>query len=433
MPNVMPLQADDPRRVGHYRLTGRIDSRGGADGSRPRVFMAKMVDDGEAVVTLLGRERVADAAAQDRFTAEARVARRVAPFCAARILDAGIEGRVPYLVTEYVPGSTLIETVWREGPLTSPGLDAVAVGTATGLLAIHQTGLVHGSLGPDQVVIGPDGPCLTQFGITPPYGAATPAADLLAWANTVLFAALGRPPVGPQDLAVLHQDLREVVAACLAPDPAARPVARAVLARLLSGHDLSAGLLTEGARQARLAARRPEIGPAHRPPAPARSRSGVVLWSVACAVCVLAIAAGAVYIFFRPHQGAAGQPPAGTPQAGTRLPTPLPSARAPATLAGNWSGRVHQTSPVLTVIVQISLPAGSATGTITYPQLSCSGRLAIVAVAERKVTLDQTIASGRANCPDGVITLVSRPAGTVAFTFLRPNGSNPTGTLTRTT
>ena len=434
MPNVMPLQADDPRRVGHYRLTGRIDSRPGADGSTPRVFLAKVVDDGEVIVTLLGRERVADAAARDRFTAEARVARRVAPFCAARILDAGIEARVPYLVTEYVPGSTLIETVWREGPLTSPGLDAVAIGTATGLMAIHQTGLVHGSLGADRVVLGPDGPCLTQFGITPPYGAATPAADLLAWANTVLFAALGRPPVGPQDLAALDQDLREVVAACLAPDPAARPVARAVLTRLLSGHDLSAGLLTEGARQARLAAQMPEIGPAHRPSAQARSRSGVVLWGVACAVCVLAIAAGAVFIFVRPH-GSSSQPggaTGGAPQtSATTLPTPLPSARAPATLTGSWSGRVHQTGPVLTVIVRISLPAGSATGTITYPQLSCSGRLAIVQVGKRKVTLDQTIASGRAVCPDGVITLVSQPTGTVAFTFLRGNGRNPTGTLTR--
>ena len=149
--------------MGHYRFTGRIDSRPGADGSTPRVFMAKMVDDGEVIVTLLGGERVADAAARDRFTAEARVARRVAPFCAARILDAGIEAHVPYLVTEYIPGSTLIETVWREGPLTGPGLDAVAIGAATGLMAIHQTGLVHGSLGPDRVVLGPDGPCLTQF------------------------------------------------------------------------------------------------------------------------------------------------------------------------------------------------------------------------------------------------------------------------------
>jgi len=115
MPNVMPLRADDPRRVGRYRLTGRIGSRTAVDGSWLRVFMATMVDDGEAVVTLLGTDRVADAAARDRFTAEARVARRVAPFCVARILDAGIEGGEAYLVAEHVPGPTLTEAVEREG------------------------------------------------------------------------------------------------------------------------------------------------------------------------------------------------------------------------------------------------------------------------------------------------------------------------------
>ena len=100
-------------------------------------------------------------------------------------------------------------------------------------------------------------------------------------------------------------------------------------------------------------------------------------------------------------------------------------------LAGNWSGAVHQTSPVLTASVRISLPADSAKGTIAYPGLGCSGRLDIVSVARDRLTLDQTISSGRKNCPYGVITLVSGPAGTVAFTFLRPGGGNPTGTLTR--
>jgi hypothetical protein len=52
MPNVMPLQADDPRRVGRYRLTGRMGSRTGVDGSTVRVFTAKMVD-GDMLVTLL--------------------------------------------------------------------------------------------------------------------------------------------------------------------------------------------------------------------------------------------------------------------------------------------------------------------------------------------------------------------------------------------
>ena len=433
MPHVMPLQADDPRRVGRYRLTGRMASQAGADGSTQRVFMAKLVNDGSVIVTLLGRERVADAAARDRFTAEARVARRVAPFCAARIVDAGIEHDEPYLVAEYVPGPTLAEAVEAEGPMPPPVLEAVAIGTATGLMAIHQTGLVHGRLGPDHVVLGPDGPRVTHFGITPPYGAATPAADLGAWANTVVFAALGRPPTGPRDLAALPDDLRDVVAACLAPDLATRPVARTVLARLLRGHDLSSGLLAEGTRQARAAARQASTTPVIRQPAPIRSRSGVIIWAVACAVCVLAIVVGAVFVFRpRPGPGTAQPGASATPQVNaTRLPRPLPSASAPAALTGSWAGPVHQTSPVLTVSVRISLPARSATGTITYPSLECSGKLAIVSVRNGLLTLDQTISSGRDNCPDGVVTMAPAAGGTVAFTFLRPGGSNPAGTLTR--
>ena len=412
MPHVTPLQADDPRRVGRYRLTSRIASQAGADGSTQRVFMAKMVDDGTVIVTLLGRERVADAAARDRFTAEARVARRVAPFCAARIVDAGIEHDEPYLVAEYVPGPTLAEAVEHEGPMAPSALEALAIGTATGLMAIHQTGLVHGRLGPDHVVLGPDGPRVTHFGITPPYGAATPAADLGAWASTVIFAAVGRRPVGPQDLA-------------------ARPVARTVLTRLLRGHDLSSGLLAEGTRQARAAARAPgSTTPAMRQPAPIRSRSGVIIWAVACAVCVIAIVVAAVFVF-RPRPKPAA-PTATTPQVNaTRLPQPLASASAPAALAGSWAGPIHQTNPQLTVSVRISLPARSATGTITYPSLQCSGKLAIVSVGDGTLTLDQTISSGRENCPNGVVKLASGPGGTVTFTFLRPGGSNPAGTLTR--
>ena len=430
MPHVMPLQADDPRRVGRYRLTGRIAGRAGAGGGTQRVFMAKMVDDGAVIVTLLGRERVADAAARDRFTAEARVARRVAPFCAARILDAGIEHDEPYLVAEYVPGPTLAEAVEHEGPMPPPTVEALAIGTATGLMAIHQTGLVHGGLGPDHVVLGPDGPRVTHFGITPPYGAATPAADLGAWASTVIFAAVGRRPVGPQDLAALPDDLRDVVAACLAPDLAARPVARTVLTRLLRGHDLSSGLLAEGTRQARAAARAPGSTPAIRQPAPIRSRSGVIIWAVACTVCVIAIVVAAVFVFRpRPRPGVSTT---ATPRVNsTRLPRPLASASAPAALTGSWAGPIHQTNPQLTVSVRISLPPHSATGTIAYPSLQCSGKLAIVSVGDGTLTLDQTISSGRENCPNGVVKLASGPGGTVTFTFLRPGGSNPAGTLTR--
>ncbi len=429
---VMPLQAGDRRRMGRYRLTGRIEGRPSAAGTPPPVFVAKTSDGSTVDVTLLPRERVLDAAARDRFAAEARVARRVAPFCAARILDAGVEGDDPYLVTEHVPGPSLTGVIRDEGPLPGPALEAVTIGTATGLAAIHQAGLVHGAFGPDHVVLGPDGPRVTHFSINPPYGPATPAADMLAWAHTMMFAAVGRPPVGPQDLAALPERLRAAVAACVTPDPAGRPAARAVLAELLSGYDSSAGLLAEGARQARAAARIP--GPAasrRRGRGPRRSRSRAVLWVVACAACLASIAAATVYITRerpRPAAAAGGGP---QPARSTALPRPLPSGTMPATLAGKWRGTVHQTDPVLAVTVLISLPAGPQPGTIAYPELGCSGGLNVASVTGGRITLNQTIDTGQANCPDGVITLTPLPTGRLSFSFQRRHGPSPAGILTR--
>ena len=432
MSNITSLQADDRRRVGHYRLTGRVDGRAEADGTSQPMFLAKMADGGTVIVTLLGKERVADAAARDRFAAEARVARRVAPFCAARILDAGIDGDDPYVVTEYVPGPSLAEVVGNEGPLPDPVLEALATGAATGLAAIHQAGLVHGAFGPDHVVLGPDGPRVTHFGITPPYGPATPAADLLGWAHTVMFGAVGRPPVGPQDLAALPEELRAVVAACLTPDPSGRPAARAVLGQLLSRHNPSSpssGLLAEGAKQARAAARIPVSPSSRRRRERSPRRSRAVMWVAGCAACVLAIAAAVVYIT-RQH-------PSTTAAATTTGSGPLPRrttalpAGVPASLTGHWSGLVRQTSPVLTVTVQISLPAGSPEGSIAYPQLGCSGSLTPVSVTGGKLTADQTIQTGQNNCPNGVITLAPLPAGRLAFAFRRHGGASPAGVLTR--
>jgi len=41
MPNVTPLRPGDPRRVGRYRLTGRVD-----DFAEEDVFLAERVDGG---------------------------------------------------------------------------------------------------------------------------------------------------------------------------------------------------------------------------------------------------------------------------------------------------------------------------------------------------------------------------------------------------
>jgi hypothetical protein len=432
MPDATSLRPDDPRRVGRYRLTGRVDEFASRADGPTTVFLAQRVDGETVMVTLLAADRAADAAARDRFAAEARVARRVPPFCVAKILDAGFEDGRPYLITESVPGATLTQIVALEGPLPAETLRALAIGCATGIAAIHQTGLVHGQFGPEMVVLSREGPRVVHFTITPPYGAATPAADMLAWARTILFAAVGRPSATTQDLMALPADLRSVVADCLSPDAAGRPLARAVLTELLSGHDLSAGLLAEGNRQARAAARTAVSTTA--PPgrqAPRRTHSRAALWITACAACVLAITAAAVYITGQHATPRAAAKPKASPRLSTGRHRETPQRSIPAQFAGSWSGTVHQSKPALTVTVQITLTGGTAHGTIGYPQLGCSGKLGLVSEGHDQLILGLTITSGQSSCVNGTVRLAAQRDGSLQFTFMQHGGGNPTGTLAR--
>jgi serine/threonine protein kinase len=430
MPNVTPLRPDDPRRVGRYRLTGRVDDLAGVGTARPEVFLAQQMDGAAVMAAFPGTGRADDAAARDRFVAEARVARNIPPFCVARVLDAGVEGSQPYLITEFVPGPLLAEVVHDEGPLPTAEVRALAVGCATGIASIHQAGLVHGQFGPDMVVVGRDGPRVVHFSTTPPYGTATPAADILVWAQVVAFAAGGHLPATARDLTALPDDLRPVVAGCLSPDPVARPHARALLTELLSGDDLSAGLLAAGARRSRMAARAP--APALQVPGEEQQsrggRSRAALWAAACVACILAIAAAAFFITGR-HPGSGTPAPA--PDTAASGPLPKANLPIPQRLNGIWSGTIHQTDPSLKLAVKLTLPGGSTLGALAYPQLGCTGRLGLVSARNSVLTFRLAITAGRNNCASGVVKLAVRNSSTLTFTFLRQDGSNPIGNLTR--
>ena len=259
MPQQIPLRPGDPSRVGPYRLGGRIE---GIPSEDP-IFIGLAPDGTEVAISMLGGDWARDPAARDRFAAEAAVAMRVPPFCAARVLDAGLDASGAYLVSEYVGGPSLLELILADGVWRGQELEAIAIGMATGLASVHQAGLVHGNFGPEYVVIASHGaPRVVEFGITPPYGSATPAADLLAWARTVVFAASGRPPATLGDLDILPGRLRAPVEDCLSTEPADRPAAGAVVLTLLGEQQSAAGVLAEGAR---LAARAAVPGGHHQP------------------------------------------------------------------------------------------------------------------------------------------------------------------------
>lgn len=260
-----PLRPGDPRRVGGYTLTGRL-----GEGGQGVVYLARDREGAVVTVKLLKGGSSAGAKARGRFTKEAAAARRIQAPQVARILDARVTGERPYIVSEFVRGRTLQEAVASDGPLRGAELHKVALRTAVALTAIHKAEVVHRDFKPGNVVLGPRGAKVIDFGVarlldgdtpvtshpvgTPAYMSPEqiedlpvgPKSDVFSWGAAMVYAATGRAPFGggtnaaimrritdrEPDLGALRGSLRGLVARCLDKEPEARPTA-AEIARFL--------------------------------------------------------------------------------------------------------------------------------------------------------------------------------------------------------
>ncbi|AEH07946.1 MULTISPECIES: protein kinase domain-containing protein [Protofrankia] len=276
---MQPLRSDDPAQVGPYKLVGRLGA-----GGMGRVYLGRSPAGRAVAVKVVRPELADDPQFRDRFGHEVQAARAVSGAYTAAVIDADPTAERPWLATAYVPGLSLAETIRRTGPLPQESVRTLAAGLAEALAAVHRAGLVHRDLKPSNVLLATDGPRVIDFGISraadatgltltggvlgsPGFmapeqitgGEIGPPCDVFALGALIAFAVTGREPfgTGPTPALVyrlvhsepaldgIDGDLRELVTACLAKDPATRPALTDVLARL-TGQDQETTLLRPG-------------------------------------------------------------------------------------------------------------------------------------------------------------------------------------------
>ena len=252
-----PLKAGDPEIVGGYRLLGRLGVGGMA-----QVFLGASPGGRKVAVKIIRPEYADDAEFRRRFAREIAAARQVGGFHTAQVVDADPDADPPWMVTAYIPGPSLSEAVAGRGPLSAAEVRELGASLAEGLTAIHACGLIHRDMKPGNIILGPDGPRIIDFGIARTANASslttvnaligtygymapeqlgrkevTSRSDVFALGGVLTFAATGHGPfdadelpavIGrilsePPDLAPLTGSLFDLLTTCLDKDPAKRP------------------------------------------------------------------------------------------------------------------------------------------------------------------------------------------------------------------
>ncbi|MDX3226158.1 serine/threonine-protein kinase [Streptomyces sp. ME19-01-6] len=256
---MMPLEDDDPREVGGYRLLFRLGV-----GGMGRVYLGRSADGRYVALKMVHPWLASVPGFRERFAREIRASQSVSGRGLVKVVAADAEAPTPWLASAYVPGPSLAEIVHEHGPLPEASVWRLLSGLAHALDSVHGRGLIHRDVKPANVLVSQDGPLLIDFGIARAadetgltgtglaVGSAgymspeqaegrevTSAADVFALGAVLAYAATGRGPFGtgsgPEllyrvvhrepDLGGMPEALAAVARDCLGKRPEDRPTA----------------------------------------------------------------------------------------------------------------------------------------------------------------------------------------------------------------
>jgi eukaryotic-like serine/threonine-protein kinase len=257
---------EEPRRLGNRYELGAVLGRGGM----AEVYMARDIRLGRAVaVKTLRADMARDATFQARFRREAQSAASLNHPAIVAVYDTGedyIGGiSLPFIVMEYVDGSTLRDLLHSGRKLLPERSLEITGGVLQALDYSHRNGIVHRDIKPANVMLTRGGAVkVMDFGIARAMGDAgmtmtqTAAvigtaqylspeqakgeqvdarSDLYSTGCLIYELLTGRPPfIGDSPVAVAYQHVREQAQPPSYYDPEVPPVVDAIVMKALAKH-----------------------------------------------------------------------------------------------------------------------------------------------------------------------------------------------------
>ncbi len=153
---------------GHYRIYDRL-----GDGSAGTAYLARDSESGQMVVVKVLHAHLINESFVGRFEREIDLLQRIDNPHIIQVYDWGVEEEQPdtgqvlsYIVTEFVEGLTLAHVIERQGKLSEEEALLIARQLAMGLADIHERGIIHRDIKPQNIMISPEGEAkIIDFGL----------------------------------------------------------------------------------------------------------------------------------------------------------------------------------------------------------------------------------------------------------------------------
>lgn len=220
-----------------------------ATGGFSDVYIARD-NNGQTVALKVYRSLSNDSSnSMERFRREKSILERVGTRRVARLIDADLNAIPPWIASEFIEGPTLREAVDQSGPFEIGLVLSVMALLSETLEELHELGIAHRDINPNNIVLSKDGPTLIDFGSaqllatgqanysrlsvgTPGYispeqingDPATLASDVYSFAKLAVFLIAGNTTDETwSQVPKFNRKQQEILQGCLSTNPLNRP------------------------------------------------------------------------------------------------------------------------------------------------------------------------------------------------------------------